>query len=343
MEALHRALRRWKGALQFAAALAVVLAIGVAADPIAEHFRRNRAHTGWRRFRPPHETAALLVEGSRLWSGGRDGLSLFDWPGERMLTLPGGTPQLERVRSLMLDRDGVLWVGHGHGIERRSGANWTHLDSAVGAVEAVLQRRNGEIWAGGEKGLAKFEGGTFRLVRDLQTLGFDGVFTLFEDRNGDLWVGQVSPVRGGLARLTSAGQWEDFTHVPGLAHPSVSAIFEDHEGALWFASGFGNRGGACRLKDGQWKCLGKKDGLTADRTRSIYEDRAGRFWIGSETEGLVVQSGKGWLLLTPDKGMTGWEVKKIVETPNGIFWLGTEDGVTMIRGDAPELNEGAAR
>ena len=38
--------------------------------------------------------------------------------------------------------------------------------------------------------------------------------------------------------------------------------------------------------------------------------------------------------------MTGWEIKRIAETPNGVFWLGTEDGVTMIRPDAPELKGG---
>ena len=53
--------------------------------------------------------------------------------------------------------------------------------------------------------------------------------------------------------------------------------------------------------------------------------------------------GAGWRILTPDQGMTGWEVKRIAETPNGAFWLATEDGVTMIRPDAPELRGGVAR
>ena len=143
--------------------------------------------------------------------------------------------------------------------------------------------------------------------------------------------------------MTNAGAWQDFTHAPGLAHPSVAAITEDDEGALWFASGFGKRGGACRLLNASWNCLGKKDGLTADRTRFVFQDHTRRFWISSETAGLAVQSGKGWRILTPDDGMTGWEVKRIVETPNGVFWLGTEDGVTMIRADAPELRGGTAQ
>lgn len=335
--------RRWKPAVQFVAAAAVVLAIGLNADRVVESFRRRIQHQGWTRFRPPHETAALLVEGPRLWSGGRDGLIQFDWERCELLDLPKGTPSLERVRSLVLDREGVLWVGHGNGVERRQGAVWSHLDAQVGAVESVLQRRNGEIWAGGEKGLSRLEGDSFKIVRNSATLGMAGVFALLEDRSGGLWVSSVSAVNGGLARLTADGSWQDFTHNPGLAHPSVSSIFEDREGGLWFASGFGKRGGACQLKDSQWKCLEKKDGLTSDRARMVFEDSGGRFWISSETEGLALQSGAGWRILTPDQGMTGWEVKRIAETPNGAFWLATEDGVTMIRPDAPELRGGVAR
>jgi ligand-binding sensor domain-containing protein len=234
-------------------------------------------------------------------------------------------------------------VGHGNGVERREGTTWSHLDAQVGAVEAVLERRNGEIWAGGEKGIARLDGGSFRIVRDSVASGLEGVFALLEDRVGALWVGSVNPVHGGLERLRSEGVWEDFTRNPGLAHPSVSSIFEDHEGGLWFATGFGKRGGACRLKDSQWKCLGKKDGLTSDRARTVFEDSGGRFWISSETEGLAVENGAAWRILTPDQGMTGWEVKRIAETPNGVFWFGTEDGVTMIRPDAPELRGGTAR
>ena len=267
--------RRWKPAVQFMAAVVVVLSIGLNADSLVESFRRRLPHEGWTRFRPPHETAALLVEGSKLWSGGRDGLSLFNWEQGTLLQLPMGTPSLERVRSLVLDRKGALWVGHGNGVERREGAVWSHLDAQVGAVEAVLERRNGEIWAGGEKGISRLEDGNFRMVRGAAEMGFEGVFTLLEDSSGTLWVGSVNPVHGGLWRLTGEGVWQDFSHNPGLAHPSVSAIYEDHKGGLWFASGFGKRGGACRLKELQWKCLEKKDGLTSDRVRLVFEDRGG--------------------------------------------------------------------
>lgn len=334
--------RRWRGVWQFVLAVAVIFALSVAVDPIAEHFRRQAMSGGWARFRPPHETSALVREADWLWAGGRDGLSLIDWPRAQLIQPPAGTPRLERVRSIVLDRAGTLWVAHLHGVERRAGAAWARMDSGIGPAAAIVQRRNGEIWVGGEQGLARWNGTVFLRVRDALSLGIEGIDTLLEDRTGDLWIASAHPVRGGAGRLTAAGRWESVTRSEGLAHPSVSSFFEDREGGLWFASGFGAQGGACRLYRGAWTRLTKADGLASDRVRLIYEDGRGRFWVASEVNGTAVRRGGRWRVLTPNDGMTGWEVKCITETPDGALWLGTEDGVMRLDAAAGDLEEGKA-
>jgi len=335
--------RRARSALQFGLALGVVLALGFAVDPVVERFRRRDAHAGWQRFRPPHETSALLLEGDHLWAGGRDGLSLFDWRHAVLLPLPEGTPRLERVRALLLDRQGRLWVAHGGGVERRSAGQWAHLDSGVGAAAAVAEGPGDHVRVGGERGLARLERGAFRPERDSAALGMEGIDALLVDRAGNLWVASAHPVRGGAGRLTPAGVWEDFTHAPGLAHPAVSSFFEDREGGVWFASGFGKRGGACRLRGGAWTRLTRADGLASDRVRQVYEDGAGRLWVSSEVDGTAVRVDGRWRVLTPNEGMTGWEVKSVAETSDGCVWLATEDGVTRLAPTARELNSGVTR
>jgi ligand-binding sensor domain-containing protein len=331
---------RWRSAWQFLLAISVIFAVSFTVDPIAEHFRRKKMAGGWSRFRPPHETSALLREGGRLWAGGRDGLSLIDWPRAQTMELPAGTPRLERVRSILLDRTGAIWVAHVQGVERLERGTWIRLNSAVGPSAAIVERRSGEIWVGGETGLARWNGAKFELVKESPSLGIEGVEALLEDRTGDLWIASAHPVRGGAGRLTAAGAWESYTRSDGLAHPSVSSFFEDREGGLWFASGFGRQGGACRLLRGTWTRLTKADGLASDRTRLVYEDRYGRLWVGSEVDGTAVRSGGSWRVLTPHDGMTGWEVKCIIETPDGAVWFGTEDGVMRLDGKAGALQEG---
>lgn len=333
-------MRRWRGAVQFLLAVGVILLAGYAVDPIAERFRRKATGAGWQRFRPPHETSALAREGDRLWAGGRDGLSVFAWRTAEIAALPAGVPRLERVRGLLVAQDGSLWVAHMGGIEHRSSQGWTHAGDAAGPAAAILQRRNGELWAGGEKGLARRDGARFVLVRDTTALGMEGVDALLEDRAGNLWAASAHPVRGGAGRVTPEGVWQSFTRDPGLAHSTVSSLFEDRAGGIWFASGFGRQGAACRLHDGRWSRFTRNDGLASDRTRLVYEDGRGRLWVASEVDGTAVRIGNRWRVLTPHDGMTGWEVKCMSETPDGALWMGTEDGVMRYDGTAELMREG---
>ncbi|MBI4890296.1 MAG: hypothetical protein HY821_06700 [Acidobacteria bacterium] len=318
----------WQGLAQFALAAGIVWGISVAVDPITEYFRRQNHSNGWTRFRPPHETSALQVEGERIWTGGRDGLGWIDWKRRAVAEVPASVPRLERVRALRLSRSGEMWVGHLTGVERRGAAGFTHLESEVGAVGALLERRSGEMWVGGEKGLARWDGSRFIRVKGTESL--EGVDALMEDRAGDLWVASAHPVRGGVLRLGAGGAWEDYTHNPGLAHPAVSAVYEDPAGGIWFASGFGKQGAACRWSKSGWTRLTKADGLASDRVRLVYEDRRGRLWVASEVDGTAVRSGGRWRVFTPKEGMTGWEVKSVVESPDGALWMATEDGVMRL-------------
>jgi signal transduction histidine kinase/ligand-binding sensor domain-containing protein len=61
-------------------------------------------------------TAITPAAGGGLWVGGDDGLSLIDGDRVRTVTAAHGLPT--RVRSIVEDADGVLWVGFGSGIAR---------------------------------------------------------------------------------------------------------------------------------------------------------------------------------------------------------------------------------
>lgn len=325
-------LQHWKGALQFALPLAALIALGYAVDPIAEHFRQSRPSTTWQRFRPPHETSTLVRQGTLLWGGGRDGLCLFDWSRRIALPLPPGTPRLEQVRSLMLDRQGVLWAAHLAGVERHQQGKWSRTPSPVGPATVLADSRTGQFWLGGEAGLARWDGKAFRSVRDNAAFGFQGVDALLEDRAGQLWAGSAHPVHGGAARLSSTGDWLDLTASGQLRHTSVNSFHEDRQGAVWLATGFGKQGAATRFLAGGWSHLTKADGLAADRVRLVFEDSTARLWVSSEVDGTAVRQPDKWRVYTPQDGLTGWEVKCIVETPDGGLWLATEDGVTRAAG-----------
>jgi signal transduction histidine kinase/ligand-binding sensor domain-containing protein len=100
------------------------------------------------------------------------------------------------------------------------------------AVKAILQTRNGYLWAGTEEGLARFDGRQFRTftadnTAALKTLG-QMVWSLSEDSDGTIWVG----VFGGLLRIRDL-EFTAFTN--GLPQHFVLQAEPVGDGSVWVA------------------------------------------------------------------------------------------------------------
>ena len=95
-----------------------------------------------------------MPDGTML-AGGRDGL--FGWTGSSWKLLRGG---LDRVRSLLLARDGVLWAASASGVHRLAGSNWIEHGVEEGLpsniASRVFQDSRGRVWAGTSLGLAMY-------------------------------------------------------------------------------------------------------------------------------------------------------------------------------------------
>ena len=71
---------------------------------------------GIKTIRPPHEVSALALDGEIIWVGGRDGVWYVDQFGEEDLIELECDVNLAYVRALLVDKNGVLWIGHGSGL-----------------------------------------------------------------------------------------------------------------------------------------------------------------------------------------------------------------------------------
>lgn len=319
---------------QFAAGLAVVLALAYSAGPLFSGLKRSSLPEGWLLVRPPHEISALIIVpgagGETVWAGGRDGLVRLDPATGTRLALPEGGGSFSRVRALLRTAAGRVLVAHGDGIDECTDEKCRAMIVPAGGWMALLARRDGTLLVSGEAGLARLAGGEFRLTDSAQSLGLKDPDVLYEDSALRLWVGSSDPAYGGLLEGAPAGEWRK-VHTNGqFPHPSVSMVLEEPDGALWFSTGFGRAGGAVRWHKGEWKTWTKAEGLAGEKARTLYLDRAGRMWIGSEYDGIVYREGAGWKRLTPDDGLAGWEVKAIAEDTRGNYWMGTEDGITRM-------------
>src|SRR5262249_1994821 len=93
-------------------------------------------------------------------------------------------------------------------------------------VRALWEDRDGNVWAGTNSGLARYDGKRFAAAAD--GVNGDSVRCLFEDREGNLWVGSTS----GLTRyrdtmFTVSGKSE------GLPSDEPNSVFQDRAGRVW--------------------------------------------------------------------------------------------------------------
>jgi signal transduction histidine kinase/ligand-binding sensor domain-containing protein/DNA-binding response OmpR family regulator len=187
------------------------------------------------------------------------------------LTVADGLPH-DRVRAILQDRGGALWVGTAGGLARLRGGHfqvWKLRDGLpADYIRVIYEDRDATLWIGTDGGLAHWTGERFTVSGPGNGLPLDRVFAVLRDRRGTLWVGMQS----GLFRSTPAGRFE---LVQGGA--SVLTLLEDREGTLWIGT---DRGGLLRLREGRLTRFLQNDGLFNDVLEAMAEDSRGRLWIG---------------------------------------------------------------
>lgn len=166
------------------------------------------------------------------WSenGGLDGLP-NDWP----------------IVATM-DDNGVLWFGYSRNrLARVEGREVRVFDSSqgleVGNVLSVLARE-GEVWVGGELGLARLDGARFATLRTEGDVPFQGISGIVRARNGDIWLNGI----GGIMRV-DADEIEAWARVPG--RPLKCEIFNHLDGVYGMAVQLRPQPSAIETTDGR--------------------------------------------------------------------------------------------
>ena len=165
-------------------------------------------------------------------------------------------------------------------------------------VNALIEDREGIIWAGTRFGLNRYDGFEFKLFLpqdgNLGAVRSHQVLCLREDRSGNIWTGYQD---GGISIYErKTGQFRDFPEKANASVDwktlSVRRIFEDSRGNLWIAT-YG--AGAIVFDSAHQQiaqfcsyCRESNRQLSNDFVFDFEEDREGNIWIGSAAEGLEV-------------------------------------------------------
>jgi ligand-binding sensor domain-containing protein len=200
------------------------------------------------------------------------------------------------ILRLFEDSRGDIWissVGENHGLSRWERATNTFhhygdMDGLPSLVDyyptAFCGDREGGIWVGFSTGggLVRFRDGRFTPFTFADGLPEGGIFNLFVDSRGRLW---VPTTRGGVCRIDNPGDEHPagriYSTADGLSSSDVKCATEDRWGRIYLGTGRG----IDRLdpSTGRIRHYSTADGALLGDILAAAQDRDGALWFGFVT------------------------------------------------------------
>ncbi len=215
--------------------------------------------------------------------------------------------------NIFLDKDKILWLNStAMGVFRISfpkpqfnliqlGDKNPASTSNGGAIKALFQARNGDVWAASRQGevFRYSENGQLLETFDAKRNYIGNVYHIMEDRDGNIWFSTkgnglvMSKINQGVNKGNNLIRFmyneKDLNSISGN---EVYYTYQDTKGRIWVAL-FGGGLNLLTVKDGKYVFLNNyncfvnypKYGQYME-VRNITEDKNGRMWVGT-SDGLM--------------------------------------------------------
>ncbi len=220
------------------------------------------------------------------------------------------------------------------------------------SVHALLQTRDGYLWAGTEAGLARFDGAGFATFDRNSTpaLPSGDIRCLLEDKQGALWVGTSE----GLARWKN-GTVTEFSTQSGLPGKAIQSLAEDASGVLWVHTD----AGLARFNGSSFSAAGEgaeepsaslpnsvSDPLPPSGARFALAGSSGAHALATNTTVTIERGSRSEMrpetirpeTLTVGRGLPGTRIQAIMADREGSLWIGTNGGLARwVDGEVQKL------
>jgi ligand-binding sensor domain-containing protein len=195
-----------------------------------------------------------------------------------------------------------------------------------GKIYAIRQSADGYLWIGTERGLVRFDGSNFTLIRRPLPNSplINRVRGLVTDASGNLWI----RLEGPRMLLYRDGRFEDPYARFDLQDITFTAAVSDYEGRV-ILSGLGER--TFRYQNGRLETIvnseqnpGNVISLAATRDQSI--------WLGTQDNGLFRLS-QGHISRVAQE-LKDSKINALLPAETGGLWIGSDDGIHLWEGGA---------
>ncbi len=302
----------------------------------------------------------------KMWVGTFNGLNVYD---ERLnaftsfLHDPDDPASLSNnyVRAITEDNEHTLWIATVYGLNRfnREDSTFTRFLHQPGAgggsvssnmIFSLMVDHLGKLWAGTQMGLDVYNEtrGSFTTYPLIKDGYIYPVTTIFEDHQGQIWVGGGTAGLFHFDRKTETFLPVDLTPYLGDPATDIKTIREDPKNNLWIGTSSGlvryhPESGSIRVF--RHNVL-NEESITDNAVRSIFVQENGFIWIGT--------AGGGVSFINPAKSRfhhlkipystpreyTGNQIRSFAEDPGTKnIYIGTTHGMALLDPDTYTFQE----
>jgi PAS domain S-box-containing protein len=187
-----------------------------------------------------------------------------------------------------VDEDGAWWVVQTERafIGSWDGTNWVKRFEVADLITGAGQGRDTGLWILAGTNLLKLKNGV-QVERRNVTERPGGFWSLFEDKDGSVW---ISTYNSGLVRIARDGGFKRWGKTHGFETDNARAVMQDTEGNIWVGT---SGSGLIRFKSKRFQSLGAAEGLPEINIRTVTEGVGGELLFGTYGRGLVAFDQKG--------------------------------------------------
>ena len=282
-------------------------------------------------------SVAELFQDSKgnLWAGVREGVVRWKPDLPRLFPLP---PQLNGYRGFV-EEDGELLLGLPEGLVRFVEGKTTVVHPSPPLVRPLpasvaLRDRDGGLWMGTYgRGLVHFHDGRSETFTQADGLSGNSVVELFEDREGNVWVGTPN----GLDRFRDVAV-PAYSMAQGLSNDLVSAVLAARDGSVWIGTYDGlnhwDRGQVTIYRaERRPTRTGAREIVASgfpERSHAMFQDTVGRIWLSGWHPAGYLENGRFVAIPGVPRDPDNF-VGAIVEDDRGDIWLVTHDALVHLR------------
>ena len=238
-----------------------------------------------------------------------------------------------KVNCILKDDSGRLWVGtDGNGLWEVSGQPRQLKSGRTDYVKSLCLDRNGLLWIGTKNGLRILENDDVHVFHyeynNPGSISHDSICDIFMDLQGTMWLGTYF---GGVCYYTPhSSQFASIVSKPGTSDLSgnvISDIAEDKDGSLWIGT---NSGGLNHmLPNGRFEHISSGGDNPVDVKCIYISPSTGRIYVGADRSEILVldRARKALKPLGSGGPISAYGCYSIVDNLRGGFYAGGSDSL----------------